>query len=965
MSSLEDAISDKSSRNLAELLKSRWIPSREPDCDQLERLGKELEVYWIAEIKRSGRRKASLSRAIFRRFGSSFFVCAFWEIVGKCFFGISVAILLGLLIGDIQTFSQDQNPSPTGNETNPPNVTNQTLLYDHYDDNESELPVDASYARLAGGQNGTVSQNWAWHSTRSRIVAKSVFLFICLCGNMISSQYYLFHSTYIGMKCRLAISYLIYKKALKISLMTLETTTSGQIVNLIASDVNKFDSAFYYIQYIYIAPLHTLVVFLVLGQFYLGPLSVLIGASVVFAYLVMQFYLGSVYGKHRTDAIKLTDERVRAMGELIDSISIVKMYAWEEHFERNISKMRKDEMGVLRKVLTLRAINLSFFYGACKLILMVIFVAFVLMGNKFNSIIIFTALTLTNSMRTYLTLFFPYSVAQVSEIRVSIERIRQFLVQDEIKPAPRPPTVRPRRLAGRPDDWSLSVAFGSTSRAGSSKSKQHANSGELRQSVSHSEQSLSRRLKLGQSLQRWHDKRRLSFITPQSSAQSPLAELPEPATLQLGLQMSTMSSASIASETSSGWLQAPAFSRLGAAQTPQSSGWSCHICSKFDNNRLLIDKRFAIVLHEVSVAWPKTSADTTVSSCGSSSGAAIKSTTTLIESAPDRAQEAAGGQATIFNNLTAHIRHHEFVMIVGRVGSGKSSLLMTLLNELPIQAGSIRINGRLAYASQEPWLFSGTIRENITIAWLEGAGRKRAQMPERLERRYKEVLRVCCLERDISIMPYGDLTNVGERGSALSGGQKARINLARALFYEADIYLLDDPLSAVDSAVAKFIFEQCFKSFLRKRTVLLVTHQVQLSTPAQKVLLLHDSPHFSYGPAMRVLFKQFNLDPSSALPVEPGEERRLVPVAVNEDPSSSNQQAAAIAKQAGGAAAADEAPLGEIETTSLIKSLQSDELLQGLSSQEEPSGNEWGTLQTGCGQNKLCLASVIPRGLRR
>jgi len=453
---------------------------------------------------------------------------------------------------------------------------------------------------------------------------------------------------------------------------------------------------------------------------------------------------------------------------------------------------------------------------------------------------------------------------------------------------------------------------------------------------------------MSQSLWKWHEKHRLSFITPKTSVHSLGPD--EPIGEQPLRSLGPSSTASTSPISLAGSTDTRNFHQFGRG----NQDYGCNICAKFDNNHLLIDKKFAIIFHEVSVAWPKTTPDTSATNFSSQQPqfGTISSLTGLAvppvsmgENSPSSTMVSSGpnAQATIFNNLTAHIKHHEFVMIVGRVGSGKSSLLMTMLNELPIQSGSIRINGSLSYASQEPWLFSGTIRENITIAWHRRAGRNYRRMPERLENRYQEVLRICCLDRDIEIMPLGDSTNVGERGSALSGGQKARVNLARALFFDADIYLLDDPLSAVDASVAKYIFEECFKTFLKKKTVLLVTHQVQFSTPAQKVLLLYDSPHFSYGPATKVLqslFKQYKLDPSAAIPTATNEEQQLVQVAVNKQaletptgPPQVHQQ-----QKSGSTSKQDDGPLGEIETGSQIKSLQSEELLQGLNSLEDILG---------------------------
>lgn len=165
--------------------------------------------------------------------------------------------------------------------------------------------------------------------------------------------------------------------------------------------------------------------------------------------------------------------------------------------------------------------------------------------------------------------------------------------------------------------------------------------------------------------------------------------------------------------------------------------------------------------------------------------------------------------------------------IVGPVGSGKSTLLNIITGELELSKGSININGSLSYAAQEPWLFEGSIRQNILF------------VEEFDEKRYYEVIKVCALERDLSLFPYGDLTIVGERGVCLSGGQKARINLARAVYKRADIYLLDDPLSAVDTHVGKHIFEQCLREYLGDKIVFLVTHQLKVLKDVEHVVVMN------------------------------------------------------------------------------------------------------------------------------
>jgi ATP-binding cassette subfamily C (CFTR/MRP) protein 4 len=106
--------------------------------------------------------------------------------------------------------------------------------------------------------------------------------------------------------------------------------------------------------------------------------------------------------------------------------------------------------------------------------------------------------------------------------------------------------------------------------------------------------------------------------------------------------------------------------------------------------------------------------------------------------------------------------------------------------------------------------------------------------------KYQQVIKVCALERDFSLFPYGDRTIVGERGVMLSGGQKARINLARAIYKEADIYLLDDPLSAVDAHVGKQLFDNCISGYLKNKCTVLVTHQIQYLSNVDRIYLLEE-----------------------------------------------------------------------------------------------------------------------------
>ena len=150
------------------------------------------------------------------------------------------------------------------------------------------------------------------------------------------------------------------------------------------------------------------------------------------------------------------------------------------------------------------------------------------------------------------------------------------------------------------------------------------------------------------------------------------------------------------------------------------------------------------------------------------------------------------------------------------MGSGKSSLLYTILQELVIKQGDIKISGSTSFVPQSAFLINDTLRNNIVF-----------YKPFDIDR-YSECIVKCGLYEDLKTFESKDLTEIGERGINLSGGQKQRIALARALYNESDIYLIDDALSALDAEVGKFIFDEVMKKNMDGKTRLLVTHATHL-----------------------------------------------------------------------------------------------------------------------------------------
>ena len=169
----------------------------------------------------------------------------------------------------------------------------------------------------------------------------------------------------------------------------------------------------------------------------------------------------------------------------------------------------------------------------------------------------------------------------------------------------------------------------------------------------------------------------------------------------------------------------------------------------------------------------------------------------------------------IVNNADLNVNPGELLAVIGRVGSGKSTLCSALLNEAFIGKGSISLKGSVAYVAQSAWILNATLRDNITF------GKKFDQ------ERYDEIISACQLTHDISLLEYGDMTEIGENGINLSGGQRQRVSIARAAYSDADIVILDDPLSALDPEVGRQLFDECIIDFMKAKTRVLVTNQLQ------------------------------------------------------------------------------------------------------------------------------------------
>ena len=225
-------------------------------------------------------------------------------------------------------------------------------------------------------------------------------------------------------------------------------------------------------------------------------------------------------------------------------------------------------------------------------------------------------------------------------------------------------------------------------------------------------------------------------------------------------------------------------------------------CQEILNNLPLAETPHMIYMKDAFFEWNEISSSNLHSESKSSESKSTKSNKIKI----DEMLQIQENEKYVLKSLNISVRKGQLLGVCGPVGAGKSSLLNAILGELHPSMGTVAVRNKIiGYTSQSPWILSGSIKENILFGKTFN------------KEWFWKVIKACAMERDIERMELKEETVIGDRGVTLSGGQKARLALARAVYLNADIYLLDDPLSAVDTKVGKHLFEECICGILKEK----------------------------------------------------------------------------------------------------------------------------------------------------
>ncbi|XP_037312572.2 ATP-binding cassette sub-family C member 12-like isoform X2 [Pungitius pungitius] len=464
-----------------------------------------------------------------------------------------------------------------------------------------------------------------------------------------------------------AYSLLAFKKV--ISLRGHSSKSTGEVIDVLTSDGHNLFDAAAFGSLILCTP----VLLLLCGvcSCYVLGYTALAGVCVNIIVIPLQMFIGKFIHKLAGEKALIKNRRLETMAEILKSIKLIKMYAWEDSFEEKITGFRKNEEKKLRTLIFIQTTNNSLTSITPIIATIITFIVHTSLGFKLNVADAFTIVAIFNSMRFGLALM-PFSVKLKSSANVSIGRLRKIM----------------------------------------------------------------------------------------------LIQNPEP-----------------------------------------------YLIRRSDTDS-------AIVMENATLSWNKP--------------VNLPDSPTITDNG-ETSQDGRTDTLPTLRNISFTLPKGKLLGICGNVGSGKTSLISGILEQMHRLHGSVTADGTFAYVSQQAWICHGTVLENIT-------------MDKPLdESKYNRVVDACGLRADLTILPHGDQTEIGERGLNLSGGQKQRISLARAVYSNNDIVLLDDPLSAVDAHVGKHIFEKCIKQELQGKSIILVTHQLQYLEFCDHIMLLNNGTVLEAG----------------------------------------------------------------------------------------------------------------------
>ncbi|KAH8249165.1 hypothetical protein KR032_006949 [Drosophila birchii] len=569
----------------------------------------------------------------------------------------------------------------------------------------------------------------------------------------------------------------------------------GSITNHMTEDTLNIMQFFLIIHYAWAIPFKISVVIYLL-YVNLG-ISAVIGSIVCILIMTpLQFIIGNAMSKNAEIIAKYTDERLKKIHDTLVGIKVIKLNAWDEVFLKKIQVARKNELKYLNKDATFWTLMAVLTHIATVLITFVTLGVYVWLQRDqefdLNASRLFSSLALFQQLTVPL-LIFPITVPIIIAARVSTRRLERFLKSSEIHKQFEGIRNMARILSK--SDASLDMY--------------------------ETQEKSNMTMRTAQAENKLNEKRLAQeFGVPETAVELPLPTTSTP------LLQGNEDEAGGGIDTALASVQELGHNKLVQQRREllRNTPYVAIRPPKMRGTSGGMDKpvEFSVVRARNTDSWRRDSL--------------------LLKMPDDIAVSINDGLFTWKpQSQMPMVQLHvpgiivpkgKLTIVVGKNGSGKTSLLSALLMEMPLLVGNMfwHKTCTISYVSQQPWLLNDTIRENILFG--------ESFRPKR----YDFVIEACALKPDIELMPRGDLTTIGERGINISGGQRQRIAIARAIYSSANVVIMDDPLASLDNEVGDHIYEHCVRQMLQKsnRTFILVTQQLHRIKEAEYLIVMKE-----------------------------------------------------------------------------------------------------------------------------
>lgn len=567
---------------------------------------------------------------------------------------------------------------------------------------------------------------------------------------------------------------IIFQKVMRKSVQRDSTFSMGEITNISQDDSAKISNISGAVNRLFIAPLEIIggAVWL---YFLVGAWPLLFGTIIMVGSLYLNIQMSKKWQMYQTKTMDSKDKRGKLISEVFSNIRYIKIAGLENYFLEKIMKAKDEELKWIGANMKRGALSITLNNGVPLIFLLTIFGTYIFINGKLDIPTIFTVMQVFNIF-TFNFRAIPYMMIYILDVIIAGQRISFFLLSEEIDAS----FITQIPKEDEDNEYAVQITQGNF----------YWEDKTLKRLYKEEKDRIAN--KKGKKIKQTEEKGKGKKKEVKKTAEELKKEKEEMKEKEkqdkidrrlLGIRNSLKSI----------YNQSLDKEPMMTSHVDSLGDFGSSI-NTFANNGLHSDTDSIVTSPEgqfKSSLIPKS-----------------KSGHSVLEM-----EEAFSDIKLNLKNINIKIPKGKCIGLIGKVGSGKSSLLSCLTGELYTMYNTkVSICGNLSYVSQKAWISSKNIRDNIVFE------------REFDEQRYNDSIKFSCMEDDLKILENGDLTQLGDKGVNLSGGQKIRLSIARAMYSDSDIYLFDDPISALDIHVGKFVMEEGIVNYLKGKTRIVATH---------------------------------------------------------------------------------------------------------------------------------------------